>query len=299
MTTLSGMNGLVALTAGLLAVSIAAAPAATAQSAVKRGIRVNRDIGVKAWVPNGSVRVIGWDRDSLHVEGTVGAGDTFHFGGNESGAKLGVDDPLPGRTSPPAHLTVYLPRGGQISVRTVSASVEATDASGWFSTVSGNIRVSGKASELQVEALDGSIHVAATAPYARLRTGSGTVTVGGRIEDLVASTVSGPIAVTSAGVARGRFESMTGAILLDAPVGPASSIDVDNHNGSVELRLPTSLAVDVALTSVAGSITNQYDKRAPLAGRQGRGQELSFVTDPKGARIVVRTFRGPILLRGR
>ena len=272
---------------------------AAAQTPISRGIAVNRDVGVKIWIPAGSIRLIGWDRDSLHVEGTIGKGDTFFFGGAGSGAKFGVDEPPAGRVAQPVRLTAYVPRNGRVSVRTVSASTEASDVSGWFNTVSGDLHLSGTAQEVQAEAIDGSIYLTVTSPYARVRTGSGTLSVGGRIEDLVASTVSGPLTVTAGGLARARFESVTGPIILEAPVDRAASIDVDNHNGSVELRLPSSVAADFDLTSVAGSIANFFDKRPPTTGRQGRGQELSFYTDPKGARIVVRTFKGTITLRHR
>ena len=270
-----------------------------AQTPIRRGASVNRDAGVKIWIPAGSIRLIGWDRDSLHVEGTVGKGDTFYFGGAGSGAKFGVDEPSAGRVAQPAHLTAYVPRGARVNVRTVSASTEASDVSGWFNTVSGDIRLSGTAETVQAEAIDGSIYLTATSPYTRARTGSGTLTVGGHIEDLVASTVSGQLTVTAGGLARGRFESVTGPILIAAPIDRAASIDIDNHNGSVELRVPSTVAADFDLISVGGSITNYFDKRPPTTGRQGRGQELSFFTDPKGARIVVRTFKGAITLRQR
>ena len=285
-----------ALYAVLAMSALVGAMPAHAQTPVNRAIAVNRNVGVKIWVPAGSVRIIGWDRDSLRVEGTVGTGDTFYFGGAGSGAKLGVEEPT-GRAAHPAHLTIRLPRGGNVSIRTVTASTEASDISGWFNTVAGDIRVSGIANEVQAEAIDGSIYLTVTTPLARARTGSGTLSVGGRVEDLIASTVSGPLTVTSSGLARGRFESVTGPIVLDAPIDRSASIDVDNHGGSVELRLPSNVAADFDLTSVAGSIVNYFDKRPPTTGRQGRGQELTFFTDPKGARIVVRTFKGTITLQ--
>lgn len=285
------------LRVALLIATVLAAVPASAQTPVNRGARVNRDVGVKMWIPSGSVRIVGWDRDSLHVEGTVGKGETFYFGGAGSGAKLGVEDAPPGRVAQPARLTAYVPRGGRVSVRTISASTEVTDVAGWFSTVSGDIHVSGSAQEIQAEAIDGSIHLDVTSPYARARTGSGTLTVAGTIDDLVASTVSGALTVTAGGLSRARIESVTGPIVLAATIDREASIDIDNHSGSVELRVPSSVAADFDLTSVAGSIANYFDKRPPTTGRQGRGQELSFFTDPKGAQIVVRTFKGAITLR--
>lgn len=290
--------GLGALRLALVAMLVIAIPAG-AQTSVNRGIAVSRDVGVKIWIPAGSIRIVGWDRDSLHVEGTVGAGSSFFFGGAGNGAKFGIDDPGAGAPAPAARLTAWVPRGGTVSVRTVTASIDATDLAGWFSTVGGEIRLSGKAAQLQAEAIDGSISITASAPHVRARTGSGMLSVAGWAEDLTAATVSGPLTITADGLARARIESVTGAIVVAASVERASSIDIDSHSGSVELRLPANAGADFDLTSVAGSITNRFDKRMPVTSRQGRGQELSFATNPKGARIVVRTFKGPITLTRR
>ena len=285
-----------AAAAATLALSpLLVAGTARAQVPVSRGARVNADVGMKISVPAGSIRLIGWDRDSLHVEGTIGKGDAFYFGGAGSGAKFGVEEPV-GRAAYPAQLTAYVPRGARVSVRTISASIDANDVSGWFNTVGGDLRLSGRAAEVQAEAIDGSITLAVTAPYVRARTGSGTLSAGGQVEDLIASTVSGPLTATATGLGRARLESVTGAIVLDASIERAASIAVDNHSGSVELRLPSDVAADFDLTSVAGTISNRFDKRPATTGRQGRGQELTFYTDPKGARVVVHTFKGPILL---
>jgi hypothetical protein len=284
----------------LAAVVLAAmlAPAvAPAQTPVNRAQGLNPDAGVNVWIPAGTIRIIGWDRDSLVVEGSVGKGDRLFFGGGRAGVKLGMDEPTPGVAPQPVRLTLHVPRGAKLNVRTASASMEISDVSGWFNTVSGDVRVSGTVADIQAEAIDGSIYLTATTPRARARTGSGTVSIGGRVDDLVASTVSGPLTVTAAGVQRARLESVTGAISITAGIDRAASIDVDNHSGSVELHVPRTVAADFDLTSVAGTITNLFDGHAPSAGRQGRGQQLAFVTDPKGARVVVRTFKGPITLR--
>jgi len=283
----------------LAAVAFAVTVASTlqAQQRVERRIAVAGNVSVKIWIPAGSVRLIGWDRDSLVVEGTIGKGEAFFFGGAGAAAKFGVDEPPAGKPAQPAHLVAYIPRGGRVNVRTVGGSIESIDLSGWFNTVAGDIRLSGATDEVNAEAMDGSIHLDVVSPYARARTGSGALTAAGRVEDLSAATVSGPVTINTQGIVRGRFESVTGPIIVEAPLDRAATIDIDNHNGSVELRLAASLLGDFDLTSVTGSITNRFDKRSAVVSRQGRGQELAFVTSPKGPRIVVRTFKGSIVLR--
>ncbi|MGH7718785.1 MAG: DUF4097 family beta strand repeat-containing protein [Gemmatimonadaceae bacterium] len=286
------------LSAGAAILTLAATTA-SAQQRIARGRAVSRDVAVKVWIPAGTVRLVGWDRDSLSVEGMVTGGERFFFGGDARGIKFGVEEPPRDRIAQPAELVVHLPKGARVSVKTVSADIEATDVSGWFTAVGGGIRISGQAREVQAEALDGAVELNVTAPWVRARTGSGPLTIGGAVEDLAASTVSGNLSVSSRGIERGKFDSVTGRIVFSAALARGGAVDFDNHSGAVEIQLPSNIAADVELTTVAGSITNRFDARRPIAGRQGRGQDLAFATDPNGARVAARTFKGPILLERR
>ena len=275
------------------------ASTAAGQVQVNRRIAIAPDASIKMWLPAGSLRLVAWDRDSLVVEGTVPAGERFFFGGSGKAAKFGIDDPAPGRVAQPAHLVVHVPRGGRVNVRSIAASVEATGVSGWFNTVAGDIRLGGVTEEVNAEAMDGSVHVDVTSPYVRARTASGSLTVAGRVEDLGAATVSGLLTVSATGILRGRFESMTGRIVLAPGLDEAATIDIDSHAAPIELRLATPLTGVLDLTSVTGTITNGLGKRLPTASRKGRGQELAFDTGTEGPRIVIRSFKGSIVLRPR
>jgi len=283
---------------------------AGAQQRVQHRVPVARDVAIRIWLPAGSVRLIGWDRDSLAIDGDIAAGEKFIFGGGGtalklsvgapmSSVKLGVEDLPPGQASRPSNITAYIPRNARVNVRTVSASIDATDASGWFNSVSGNIRLTGEAQEIQAETMEGTIDLAVTAPWIRTRTASGALTVAGRVEDLGAATVSGNLTVTTQGLARAKLESMTGTIQMAAQPADEAVIDIDNHSGTVDLWLARAFAGDFDLTSVAGTITNDFSKHRPVPGRKDLGQTLVFATDTTGPRLVVRTFKGPILVRRR
>ena len=286
------------LRGAILALGIASLPVTGgAQQKVERRIAVNSDVSVKVWIPSGSIRLVGWDRDSLVVEGTIGAASTLFFGGAGSSAKFGVEDAAGAKASTGTMLVAYLPKGARVSVRSVTGSIEAVDISGAFNTVGGDIRISGRAQEVNAEAMDGDVRVDAMAPHVRARTASGSLTVGGQAEDIAAATVSGAMTVSTDGIVRGRFESVTGAIILASKLDRGAGIEIDNHSGSVELQLPSPLNGDLDLTSVTGKITNGLDKRLPVAGSKGKGQELKFDTERDGPSITVRTFKGPIALR--
>lgn len=270
---------------------------AHAQGRIERRMAVNPNASVKAFVPAGSVRLVGWDRDSLVIVGTLGRGAHFSFGGDRRGVKFDVSDDAPSQNSQPSHFDVYVPRASRVSVKCVSANIDASDVSGWFYTVRGHIQLRGHASEVEAEAMDGDIAMDVTAPWVRARTGSGTLRLGGRVQDAAASSVTGPVMISAVGLRRGNFGSVTGNVLFEAPLGEGGIFDFDDHSGTVELRLPPTTAGSFQLTTIEGTIDNNITSLRPASMGTGRGQTLAFRIGTGGAHVTVRTFKGAIRLR--
>jgi hypothetical protein len=264
---------------------------------LRRAMAVDSNVVVKIWNPSGSLKLVAWDRDSLHVEGTGPKWAGFFFGGNRGSVKFGIEEDGAKGDLPRVAMVVYLPRGSRVSAKTVDGSMEVDNVSGFYNTVSGSLRVTGSLRELQVESLSGSIDVAASAPWIRVMGGEGDATIRGAIEDLAASTVAGRLTVDVRMAARTRLETMTGDLTARVAVQPNGSLELDSHAGTVELHLAPDARVDIDASSVAGEIRNQLDRRVPQPGRGGKGSSLTIATDPAGARVVIRTYKGTIVLR--
>jgi hypothetical protein len=285
------------LTLTLLAMAAVAITPAPGASQIRRGMAVDSNVVIKVWNPSGSLRLVAWDRDSLHVEGEAPKWAEFFFGGLRNSVKFGFDEAMVKGELPKTTLVVYVPRGSRVSGKTVDATIDVENVSGYYTTVSGGVRVTGSLRELQVESLRGAIDIDARAPWVRVMGGEGDATIRGAIEDLGASTVAGRLTVVLTSAARTRLETMTGNLSARVAVQPNGNMELDSHAGTVELVLDPSARVDVDATTVAGQIDNQFDKRRPQPGRGGKGATLNFATDPGGARVVVRTYKGTIVIR--
>ncbi|MDQ6736673.1 MAG: DUF4097 domain-containing protein, partial [Gemmatimonadota bacterium] len=182
-------------------------------------------------------------------------------------------------------------------MKCVSANIEATDVSGWFYTVNGNIHVSGRAREVEAEAMSGVIAISVSAPWVRAKTGSGTLMLGGRVADAAASSITGPVLISAAGLTRGQFGSVTGNVTFAAPLGEGGIFEFDDHSGSIELRLPLSTTGSFRVTSIEGTIDNKIAPLRPASMGAGGGQTLAFRIGTGGAHVTVRTFRGTVRLR--
>lgn len=267
---------------------------AAGQETVEQGHAVDADMRMKLWVPAGSVRLRAWDLDSLHVRGTINGGSLF-LGGARGSWKLLVEND--GDEMSPAELDIRLPRGAQVSVKTVTATILTSDVTGWFNSVSGDVILDGTARRLEAETLDGDIAIDGRSPWLSARTGSGTIKVEGLFQDVRASSVSGGISIFNKLVDRARFESVSGDIRYRGHFAPGGSVEFDSHGGTITLVLPEAVAGRFQLTSITGTIDNSFSSHRPAPRQEGVGEDLDFASGDATAEVVARSFKGVIRLR--
>jgi hypothetical protein len=287
------------LTLAVLALPGASALAQATGQRVERKLAIDPDASIRIYNLNGSVRVEGWDRDTISVVATIGdpLKNHFFFGGGVHGAKMGIESPME-LDQAPAHLIVKVPTRARLWIKAATASIDLSGLEGGVdvSSTSGNIRFEGNPDQLNLETMDGNIEVTATGPWIRTKTASGAITLRGSGEDVGATTVSGDINLLSTGMRRLRMETVSGKVNFSGSLARDGALTAESHSGPVDLLLAADLSAEFDLTTYQGTITNGFaPERRPT--RQGEGQELHITVDTGTANVTVRTFKGPIILR--
>jgi hypothetical protein len=247
----------------------------------------------------GSVRLVGWDRDSIVVTSRTRS-PKFFFVGDPRGIKTGDaqfslgDTAHAGADPTPFNFVVYLPKQSRVAVRTTSADIDATDVSGSFSTAAGAVQLRGTSADLDVQSIDGSIDVNASTPWLRATTGRGRLLVRGAVQDVDASTVDGELDVVTSAVMRGRFASVTGDIRYAGTPAVGAIFDFSNHSGAVDLALPSTVSGTFDLSSISGVVENGLAQARPAAGG---AHSLRLTFGHGDAQVTVRTFKGTVRLR--
>lgn len=268
------------------------------QTRVERRMPLSPDSYVRVMNRSGSVRVIGWEKDSLAVTGRVRDDVEFYLGGGGSSAKLAVwsEEAVPES----AELEVRVPSRSTVWVKTEESSIEVTGVEGIDAySVTGRIEIVGEVRQLYAESMGGDLALSASGASIRAKSAGGSITYRGSAVELDLSTVSGDISVIAPPVDRGRFESLTGTIWFEGGVERGGSLDFHTHDGMIELRLPSEISADFDITSVRGKVRNEVGGDPDMAWRELDGRELSFVAGRGGARISVQTFGGTVVLRRR
>ena len=281
-----------------VALAVAITTPGVAQSAAEGPVlgarHVTSSAVFKVWVPAGRLKLVGWSKDSIVVRGRVDRNEHFYMGGDSAGMKFGLEHPNGPEPNGRSSLVVYLPRGGQVSIKTVSTTVDASNVSGWFYSVTGNMHLTGAASAIEAETMTGSLDLDVTVPWIRARTGDGHLLLRGAPQDVDVSTVGGTLDVLATSIQRGQLGSVSGDIHYAASPAANAIMEFSSHSGNVELMLPATASGVFSLSSVTGTIENDLVKVRPAGGPQ---RSVRVNLGRGGAQVTVRTFKGGIRLR--
>jgi hypothetical protein len=279
-----------------IAATMAFAPALLAQRAANGprlcGVKVARAVGAKAYNPSGSIRFLPWDKDSIVVYGRVQNRGEFYCGGAGAGAKFGIE--TRNGESGRADLVVYLPREAMVSAKTIDADITSENIGGWFFSVSGNIRLSGRVKSAEAETMNGNMDINLVTPWVKARGGNGHVLLRGEPQDADVSTISGTLSIATSTILRGQFATVSGDIHYAATPSARSIFEMSSHSGTVELLMPSDASAALALSSVSGPIENGFTRVRPISSAP---RALRINLGRADAQVTVRTFKGTIRLR--
>lgn len=285
----------------MLALLVAAPVAAQQKVDLRRAVASNVYVRVNG--AYASLRVVGWEKDSLVMTGSLPRGARF-----EPGIGSGSDGPIKGAKfyiEPPAQgggatgtLELFVPVGATVWAKAGNARIDVSGIGGSLdlNLVGGAITVNGTPRELNVESMDGSVDVTGTPAWMRVKTATGDINVRGGSPDAGFTTVGGNIVLRDGSYERIRVEAVTGNVTFGSALGRAGSLTIDSHSGTIDLVLPLRPSIDIDATTIAGTILNNVTARRPTPGREGRGEELALALGVGDARATLRSFKGNIRL---
>jgi hypothetical protein len=269
-----------------------------AQKTTERRIPLGMEGALRVVNMVGSVVVHGWDKDTVFVRAALGSGEKLLAGGGYQGVKMFVESVNEGNPKA-SRLEIWVPQRVKLWIKTATADIDVAGVSGGLDlyVVSGTIDVTGTPRELNAEAIDGDINLNVTTPWARAKTATGSIVFNGASSDAAFSTVSGAVKVNGGVFQRTKIETVTGNIIFAGHLDRSGSFDFDTHSGAIDIAIPTRTNASFSVATIAGTIVNRLSKKAPTAGRFGRGAELAIDAGDGGAKVVVRTFKGPVTIR--
>ena len=289
------------LVALLCSTSVIVASSAQAQKPVDVGLAVAPGTITHVRLQSGSVRLTGWDRDSVHVSGLLAPGETWAMRVDGDTVRLRAEG-LPRGLAAPSELDIFVPMSSALVVRAAAASLVVSDftADVDVATAAGNLLVEKARAIVRAETMQGTLTVFGPSPRVEASTASGALLVSvpydtindvpsaRAIDDAALSakpfgvvilrTVSGRITFDAAGVDSAMVHSVRGDVRVTAVPTAAGVLRVDSHAGRVVLGVESGAASRFDLRSLRGVVRGG----APAGG--------------SGGQVIVRAVRGDVVV---
>ena len=249
----------------VLTLSVGAVGTAFSQEAVDRRLPASSSGVVEIDNVVGSVKIRGWNRDEVHVTGTLGRRTReLQVEGGDDRTTIHVEIEKDERDVGPTDLVIQVPQGSRLEVETVSAKVD-------ISEVDGDIRVS---------------------------TVNGEVVSTAGARSLAVTTVNGTIRIdTNEALEDAHFNTVSGKIDVSADLSSQGRLGFETVSGTISLTLPRSISASFDLSTFSGNIVNDFGQEPVRKDKYLPAKELRFSLGGGGARISMQTLSGTIHLK--
>lgn len=240
----------------------------------------------------GLIEVEAWDRNELHLTGTLGAEvKELAISGSESKLDIEVKLPKISRNVGPTTLRLKVPAGVSFEADAVSADVRVRGLRGPLDvdSVSGDVTIDAESKRVKVGTVSGDVTVRAPAEETRVASVSGDVTVRGVRGDVRGESVSGDVTLSGGLLRKLDLETVSGDLDVDAELAADCEVSVETLSGNVRLTVPKLPDGEVDMETFSGDLTSAF---APGV----RGKELHHGGGGK-ASVSLSSFSGDIELK--
>ena len=289
------------LTLAILAAAVALPAAADTALDERKPARADGVVDISNVA--GTVEIIGWDHNEVHLSGSYEDGVErveFEVRGDRTVIRVHLPRDVRHNREGGADLVVRVPRGSRVVASTVSASLAATELAGApeLRSVSGDVTVAGAFKSAELQSVSGTGVVGGTGQGARIDASvvSGDVRVERMHGEISAASVSGAVTVTSAGINRAQLSSVSGEVEYSGALAETGVYELSTVSGSARLIVHGAAKATYDLeTTAGGDIDNSFGPEPRRKSEYGPGMTLRF-NEGEGAEVRMDTVSGELVL---
>ena len=250
----------------------------------------------------GHVKIVGWNKHSVHVTGTLSnSGENLEMTGDKDNLEIKVVYPDSHINHAAANLVVHAPRNAVIQATTISAGISASEVTGTLrlKSVSGGIDVACRASDISAQSVSGKVSVNGSASNAHVEIDSvsGNAHASNVTGDLTGQSVSGNVSVEGGRLTRAKLNTTSGLAEFKSRLLAKGSYKFNTVSGKIVIDLPAKPDAEFDITTFDGSIKNSFGPKPQKASQYTSSMKLHFTSGKGGAYVSANSMSGEIVLK--
>lgn len=266
---------------------------------VNQSLDAAADGHVEVYNTSGTIEVIGWSRDSVKVEGTLGDDvEELVFERDDDDILIKVKVPRRHHRDIDCELVIHVPENSSIEISGVSADIEVASVLGEQSlqTVSGDVETHTAGADVEAESVSGDVDVSGTGDEAdtEAATVSGDVTLSGLAGSAEAGSVSGDVTIRGGSFDEVELGSVNGDLTFRGALLDGGELSMESVNGTVDVEFTNKVSARFDIETFNGSIKNCFGPKPERTSRYSPGLELSFTLGDGDGRVSIETLNGSV-----
>ncbi|MCH7820989.1 MAG: DUF4097 family beta strand repeat protein [Proteobacteria bacterium] len=249
----------------------------------------------------GSIKVVGWSRNSVQVTGTLGDDVEeliFERDGDDILIKVKAPSSHGRHVDISSELLIRLPQDSSIEVSGVSTGIEVDKVRGEqsLSTVSGDVETTAVEADVEAESVSGDIDISGKGKNSETEaaTVSGDVTLSGLAGSVEAESVSGNVIVVDGSFDRAYLETVNGDLGFESALRSGGKLAMESINGTIDVEFTSKVSARFDIETFNGSIKVCFGPKPQRTSRYSPGLELSFTEGDGDGRVVIETLNGSV-----
>lgn len=275
------------LVRGLLLLSLGALPAAAAAEEIVRSFPASRSTVLDVNNMSGRIEIHSWNQRQVKV---VARRQTWavetHF--EETPSQIHVH-------------THLLQSAAPASDRVVDYQIWApADITLKVQQDVGTVRIENFAEDVSVETVASTVELHNVSGHTSVQTLNGSVEIWRSAGRLEATSISGNLRFLDMDTRNLQARTTSGDIYYEGDFRPGGSYEFDNHQGAIELRVPSTASFELNANSVKGEVSSEFPLTPRNHGRVPRAsvaRSLLGTVHTGDAMVRVTSFGGTIRLR--
>lgn len=283
----------------LLVIQHLISPLALAGQKVDQVLTVLPDGKLFIDVSRGFVKVEGWDKETILIEGEIDDSVKELLVKTKQGKSIikavNNDNKHWGDSSV---LRVFIPERTKLYFKGVDTTfvIEKLTSGVEGKTITGELKVQEVANSIELSTMSGDIKLLEAKGEARLESVSGSIIVDSTLEKLTLRSMSGDLKINLATVRQLKGKSVSGDVMLVGDLAENAQASLASVNGDIVYWASEQLNAQCTATSqFGGEITNNLTDDVAKK-EKFKGQSLSFVSGKGAGQLSLKTISGNVII---
>ena len=266
---------------------------------VKQSLSVNALGMVFVEIPRGLVKVQGWDKPEVMVQGELD--DTINkltFQTKKDKTLIKLETEGQKHWGDASVLKIFIPHQSKLRFKGIDTSFSIFKLNSQIEgkSINGDIMVTDSNGKIMLSAVSGDVKVVSSSGLAKIKSVSGLVDFSGNFEQVFIKSMSGDIKADISGTNELTIKNISGDTQISGQVKSKAQIKLSSVSGDILYKVTDDLNAECEVVSqFGGDINNHLTDDLPIDGNLHK-KTLSFVSGDGSGSLSLNTVTGSVFI---